>query len=51
MPLGWCGTETISGMAALYGVDRVTLHRALTRTAASDILRDCGASFPPQPPR
>jgi hypothetical protein len=28
------GTETVSGMAALYGVDRVTLHRALKRAAA-----------------
>ena len=33
------GTETVSGMAALYGVDRVTLHRALKRAAASPPLR------------
>jgi DNA invertase Pin-like site-specific DNA recombinase len=45
------GTETVSGMAALYGVDRVTLHRALKRAAASDVRRDRGASFPPRPPR
>jgi len=45
------GTETISGMAALSGVDRVTLHRALKRAVASDVLRDRGASFPPRPPR
>ena len=45
------GTETVSGMAALYGVDRVTLHRALKRAAASDVRRGSGASFPPRPPR
>ena len=45
------GTETVSGMAALYGVDRVTLHRALTRAAAFDVRRGRGASFPPRPPR
>ncbi len=33
------GTETVSGMAALSGVDRVTLHRALKRAAASPPLR------------
>ena len=41
------GTETVSGMAALYGVDRVTLHRALKRAAASAVLCDSGARFPP----
>jgi Resolvase, N terminal domain len=41
------GTETVSGMAALYGVDRVTLHRALKRAAASAVLCDSGAHFPP----
>jgi DNA invertase Pin-like site-specific DNA recombinase len=41
------GTETVSGMAALYGVDRVTLHRALKRVAASAVLCDSGARFPP----
>ncbi len=45
------GTETVSGMAVLYGVDRVTLHRALKRAAASDVRRGSGASFPPRPPR
>ena len=45
------GTETVSGMAALYGVDRVTLHRALKRAAAFDVRRGSGASFPPRPPR
>ena len=45
------GTETVSGMAVLYGVDRVTLHRALKRAAASDVRRDRGARFPPRPPR
>ena len=45
------GTETVSGMAALYGVDRVTLHRALKRAAVSDVRRGTGASFPPRPPR
>jgi len=45
------GMETVSGMASLYGVDRVTLHRALKRAAASDVLRDSGASFPPRQPQ
>src|SRR6266571_3008368 len=45
------GTETVSGMAALYGVDRVTLHRALKRAAAPDGMRDSGASLRPRPPR
>ena len=45
------GTETISGMAALYGVNRVTLHRALKHAAASDARRDRGTSFPPRPSR
>jgi hypothetical protein len=41
------GTETVSGMAALYGVYRVTLHRALKHAAASAVLCDSGAHFPP----
>src|SRR6266436_7384420 len=45
------GTETVSGMAALYGVDRVTLHRALKRAAAPDVRGCCDASLRPRRPR
>ncbi len=45
------GTETASGMAALYSVDRVTLHRALKCAVVSDVLCDSGASFSPRQPR
>jgi DNA invertase Pin-like site-specific DNA recombinase len=45
------GTETVSGMAALYGVDRVTLHRAFKRATASDIVGGSRASVPPRPAR
>jgi DNA invertase Pin-like site-specific DNA recombinase len=40
------GTETVSGMASLYGVDRVTLHRALKRGPAPDVLRRSRAGAP-----
>jgi transcriptional regulator of acetoin/glycerol metabolism len=40
------GTETVSGMAAMYGVDRVTLHRALKRTTIPDSLCGSRASAP-----
>jgi DNA invertase Pin-like site-specific DNA recombinase len=44
-------TETVSGMASLYGVDRVTLHRALKRAAAPDVRRSRDASLRPRQPR
>lgn len=43
------GTETVSGMASLYGVDRVTLHRALKRATAPDVLHGSRVSGRPRP--
>jgi hypothetical protein len=38
----------VSGMVALSGVDRVTLHRALKRAAAPDVRRSSDASLRPR---